>query len=466
MDHALVWRILIFSAFLSTATAQSAPNSGAYQPDSPGVSHASTDLRVEGPNPDGWLFPITQLNTLLPHWIQFGGQFRDRVESQDGFKFAPVDDTYDLTQLRLGIYIQPAHWLKFVGVTQDSRAFFNHHVPNTPPYQNIWDIREAYVQIGGSTEGWVDVVGGREIFSFGDERVIGPSDWNNMGRTFDTARLDLHHPGFKISIFASSVIIARDGVIDHHLQGNNLYGIYSSFTHFIPHATFEPYILWRVAPGNVPLSETEGHGALSEVTGGARLAGTLFESFDYDIEMNKQTGSLGEYTIDAWAGHWNAGYTFQRAPGVPRLFGEFNYASGNKNPDGNIWGTHDQIYPSAHDKMDFADQFGWRNIEDLRTGVEEKIAAKWTLTEVFDDFWLATKNDAVYASSGAIAIPAHPEATSSHIGEELDLIAQYEQNKHVTYGFGLAHLFTGRYLNEATKGQDYNYPFAYATYIF
>jgi hypothetical protein len=48
----------------------------------------------------------------------------------------------------------------------------------------------------------------------------------------------------------------------------------------------------------------------------------------------------------------------------------------------------------------------------------------------------------------------------------LDLIAEYEQNKHVSYGFGLAHLFTGRYLNETTKGKDYNYPFAYATYIF
>ena len=170
--------------------------------------------------------------------------------------------------------------------------------------------------------------------------------------------------------------------------------------------------------------------------------------------------------IDAWAGHWNAGYTFKNTPGQPRLFAEYNYASGNKDPDSKTWGTHDQIYPSAHDKMSFADQFGWRNIEDLRTGVDEKVAAKWTLTEMFDDFWLATRNDAVYASSGAIAFAAHPGATSSHLGEELDLIAEYEQNKHVNYGFGLAHLFTGKYLDEVTKGKDYNYPFAYATYVF
>jgi hypothetical protein len=451
-------RFLIFSTVaLGTALAQ-------VQPDGPGESHAATDLRISGPDPDGWLFPVTRLNELLPHWIQFGGQFRDRAEAQTGLGFAPVNDAYDLTQLRLGIYLQPTKWLQLVGVTQDARVFFNHHVPNVSPYEDTWDIREAYAELGSSTEGWFDLVAGRQMFSFGDERVIGPSDWSNQGRTFDTVRVDLHPAGVKVSIFASSVIVTRDGVIDHHLEGNNLYGIYSSFAKIIPHATLEPYILWRVAPGDVHLSENAGLGHLSEVTGGARLAGTLLDNFDYDVEMNKQTGSLGHYSIDAWAGHWNAGYTLKRTRTEPRVFAEYNYASGNKNPNGNTWGTHDQIYPSAHDKMDFADQFGWKNIEDLRAGVEEKIAMRWTLTEVFDDFWLATKNDAVYGSSGAIAIAAHPGAASNHLGSELDLIAEYKQNHHATYGFGLAHLFTGQFLNETTRGKDYNYPFAYATY--
>jgi hypothetical protein len=192
----------------------------------------------------------------------------------------------------------------------------------------------------------------------------------------------------------------------------------------------------------------------------------LPDNFDYDVEMNKQTGSLGADTIDAWGGHWNAGYTFQGGSIRPRLFVEYNYASGNKNPNGDTWGTHDQIYPSAHDKMSFADQFGWRNIQDIRAGVDEKISKKWTLTEMFDDVWLATRNDAVYASSGAISIAAHPGATSSHLGAELDLIAEYKQNQHISYGFGFCRLFAGRYLDQVTPGKSYDYPFSYITYIF
>jgi hypothetical protein len=419
-----------------------------------------------GDDTGGWLYPITKVNEYLPYWIQFGGQFRDRIESQDGLGYAPVNDTYDLTQLRLGVYIQPTSWLEIVGVTQDSRVFFNHHVATAPPYQEVWDIREAYLRLGSSTEGWIDLVGGRQMFSFGDERVIGPSDWLNMGRTFDTVRVDLHHPGVQVSIFAASVIYARDDYIAHHIEGNNIYGIYSSFTHLLRHTTIEPYLLWRVAPSLTSLPETEGRGHLSEVTGGARVAGTLPDGFDYDVEINRQAGSLGHYSIDAWAGHWNAGYTFVNAHTQPRLFVEYNYASGTKNPNGDTWGTHDQIYPSAHNKMDFADQFGWRNIQDIRAGVDEKVGKKWTFTGIFDDFWLATRNDAVYASSGAIAIAAHPGATSNHLGTELDLIAEYKQNRHVSYGFGFCHLFTGQYLNEVTPGKDYNYPFTYLTYVF
>ena len=82
--------------------------SEAFLPDSLGGSHAAAELRLSGESSDTWLFPITELDESLPRWIRFGGQFRDRVEGQTGLHFAPVDDAYDLTQLRLGIYIQMA----------------------------------------------------------------------------------------------------------------------------------------------------------------------------------------------------------------------------------------------------------------------------------------------------------------------------------------------------------------------
>jgi hypothetical protein len=456
----------VIGAALSPRAAGQTQAAKTYEPDSPGASQAAKVLTVDGPNPDGWLFPITEANEHLPSWIQLGGQFRDRAEGAVHIDYGPVNDGYDLTQLRLGMYVRPVKWFEVVAVTQDSRVFFNQHVPSQPPYENVWDIREAYARIGSDTEGLLDLVVGRQMFSFGDERVIGPSDWANMGRTFDTVRLDLHPKNVNVSIFAASVINAIGAHIDHHIEGNNLYGIYISFRKLVPHAVLDPYLLWRVAPGNIPLPETAGRGAMSEVTGGARLAGTLPQDFAYDIEMNKQTGSLGLYSIDAWAGHWNVGKTFVNTPGKPRPFVEYNYATGNRNPQSNIWTTHDQIYPSSHDKMEFADQFGWCNIKDLRVGVMQKLAKRWEFTEMVNNLWLATKNDAVYSASGAPYIAPHPNATSTHLGTEVDLIGTFKQNAHVTYGSGIAYLFTGAFLKQATLGKSYSYPFANVTYVF
>src|ERR1700689_4130998 len=99
-------RIFVLSAMvLGSAIAQQStpPSTEPFPPDTTGESHAATDLRVSGPSHDGnWLFPITRLDELLPNWIQFGGQFRNRVESQDGLNYAPANDAYDLTRLPLG----------------------------------------------------------------------------------------------------------------------------------------------------------------------------------------------------------------------------------------------------------------------------------------------------------------------------------------------------------------------------
>ena len=151
---------------------------------------------------------------------------------------------------------------------------------------------------------------------------------------------------------------------------------------------------------------------------------------------------------------------------VPRIFIESNYASGSRNPSGATWGTFDEIYPSNHDKLDFADQFGRKNIQQVRAGVEETIGKKWKLRQTYENLWLATTHDALYASSGAISIPADPEATSWHIGQEVDVSAQYQINQGVTAGFGFARLFPGRFLKTVSPGKSYTYPFVYLTYRF
>jgi hypothetical protein len=101
----------------------------------------------------------------------------------------------------------------------------------------------------------------------------------------------------------------------------------------------------------------------------------------------------------------------------------------------------------------------------FRTGVEEEPTKKWKLKQQFEPFWLATSNDKFYPSGGAIAVAAQPGA-SRHIGNELDLVAEYEVDKGLNFGFGYARMFAGQFLETTTSGHDYSYPYAYFEYNF
>jgi hypothetical protein len=436
--------------------------------DSESSANASSD---DAPHPTGngdsldWLFPMTKLNRSLPGWFRIGGEYRSRIEGPTGIGFAGSDDSYLLDRLRIKLDIRPREWLLFYGEAQDSRIFFNHHIASGNPYEDKWTLWQAYSQVGNSETGWLDALAGRQVLRFGDERVIGPSEWLNVGRTFNVARVDLHHPGYIVSVFASSVVPGENTDLHNALPGNNLYGVYGSFQNIVPKADFEPYVLWRVAPSSSDLSEKLNHGHLNEVTIGLHWKGDLPADFEYDTEVDGQTGSLGSSSIAAWAGYASVGKTFRKVAAAPHVFLEGNYASGTKNPNGHEWNTFDQIYPSNHDKLGFADLVGRRNLVHFRTGVEEMPTKNWKLKQQFESYWLATSKDNLYASSGAIAVAARSGA-SRHVGNEFDMVAEYEVNKGLNVGFGYARMFAGQFLNQTTPGHDYSYPYAYFQYNF
>jgi hypothetical protein len=404
-----------------------------------------------------------KFNQLLPPWLRFSGEFRERFEGYSGGGFKPNStNDYDLQRIRLGMQIKPTHWLQFFIEMQDARVFGI--TPALPPYQNTTDIRQAYVQLGNPEGNGFTLQGGRFEMTYGNNRLIGNSWWTNVSRTFDGVRAAYQQGRFRLDAFATSVVIVRDGVIDHHLEGNNLYGLYATARDVIPHATFDVYEFWNVRPSFALQGLKAGH--LSEWTSGFRWVGALPANFDYRTEMAYQLGTLSVDRIRAWMGHWVLGYTFKETRIRPRLFVEYDYGSGSPNDKLGVDNTFDPIYPSTHDKLGLADQFGWRNIKDLRFGQEFKLARKWTLATSFHDFWLANAHDALYPTRGSVIAQSATGVDGTHVGEELDIQAIYTPTRQTQIDAGYGHVFTGEFLNKATKGVDYSYPYMQIEYVF
>ncbi len=434
-----------------------------------GLLCASLGLEAQsGPEPDTSFFqPATELDQVLPPWLQFSGSERVRTEDQEdiGFK-AKHADFHVLNQLWLGVAIRPASWLSFFGQAQDARMFLNGVLASAPPYENTWDLHQAWVQLWDTEKYPVTLRVGRQELNFGEQRLVGASPWLNTPRVFDAALATFRFNGVRLDTFASSVVNSVDGQMDHHKQGNPFYGAYGTLGKLIPKASIEPYAFWRLAPTGYAAAYANGaKGHLDEGTFGVRIAGKLPAHFDYSTEMARQTGTLGTSNIAAWAGHWVAGRTFETA-WTPRAYVEYNFASGTSNPTGNTVGTFDQLYPSGHDKFGLTDQVGWRNIKDLRTGIEAKPLRKLTCSTTFHDYWLADARDGLYTATGAVVAKSPAGAAGTHVGEELDFQGIYKWNKAIQFGAGYGQLFTGQFLNKTTKGKDFSYPYFMTSYAF
>src|SRR5205823_13019114 len=149
------------------ADSGSSANSAGPVPSEPAGTNDSLD----------WLFPLHRLKRSLPSWFRIGGEYRGRLEGPTGIGFTGTNDFYFLDRLRVKMGIKPKEWLLFYGEVQDARIFFNHHIANANPYEDKWTLWQAYSQVGNSETGWADALAGRQVLRFGDERVIGPSEW-------------------------------------------------------------------------------------------------------------------------------------------------------------------------------------------------------------------------------------------------------------------------------------------------
>ena len=286
---------------------------------------------------------------------------------------------------------------------------------------------------------------------------MGSSDWTNTARSFDAVRLSLHQGKYRLDAFSASPVALHDGDFGDHIPGNNLHG---GLDGVVPGARIEPYLFWRL--NQRQKTEIGTIGNLDFTTIGVRWAGKLLFGFDYSAETARQQGSLGSDEISAWAGHWLIGYSL-RGKRKPRLFTEFNYASGDANAKDGRRNTFDQLFASGHEKYGLADQVGWKNILHWRGGVEWKPASKWTAVAKFGGYWLADANDALYNSSGTAVVRSTNGAAGRFVGAEVDGSMVYLYSRQLKVGGGFAHLFTGTFLNRTTPGKSYSYPYVMLT---
>jgi hypothetical protein len=430
----------------------------------PQITTAAPPAAAPQPQPQPQKLPLfNRANQKLPQWLKVRGEFRERVEGFQNLGFTEGrDDGYALSRVRLNVAVTPNKHFSFQANVHDARVGGKTVGPTTAPFRGPFDLRTAFADVGSSTAPVAARIGRQEL-AFGEQRLLGHLAWVNTGRAFDAARVTLRAKAFQLDVFGASIVRSLPDGFDKSGNGNRLVGAYATTGTLIPKGTFEPYVILR-HDENLR-SELGPFGSLEQTTIGARTAGRLPAGLDYGVEMAMQRGSLADDSISAWAGHWQIRESLP-GKGAVKLTSEYNFASGDTNATDGTRATFDQLYPTGHDKLGLADQVGWRNIHHLREGFEFSPVKATPISVNYHSWWLAEKTDGLYNAGGARIAFVAGGAASRHVGQEIDVQVTRALTPQLQLAAGYAHMFTGKFLEQATPGASYSAPYIMATYVF
>jgi hypothetical protein len=393
-------------------------------------------------------------------WLTIGGQVRARQESFSQFQFGQSQpaqsDAFLLSRIRLSADLHASRYFRVFAEAKSSLAT-ERDLPggDSASFVDQLDLQNAFadVVIPLGSPATLTLRGGRQELLFGAQRLIGPSDWSNVRRTFQGLSGIVRAGGWSVTPFWTELVVFRPQAFGEASPGNKLYGVYASRA---ASGGASPELYW-LAVDNAHASFNGKSGRERRQTVGGRLSRTSAPArADFDVEGAGQFGTLGVNDIRAWMFTLNGGYTL--ASGLkPRLFVNVDAASGDRNAGVQV-GTFNQLYPSNHAYLGNTDYVGRQNVLSPSAGVSLRPASSLTISVTHFAFWRASVHDGLYNSSGSVLRPGNGSA-DRYIGAETNLVATYQFDRHVLGYTSYNHFFPGDFIRTTgtARASDYAY---------
>jgi len=406
--------------------------------------------------------------------LKIGGEIRLRTEARQDFDFnddvtSPEgDDRFTLSRIRLNLDFRPFEGVRLFTEIQDSRDYKTSidRLSGPSAFEDHFDFFQLYADLKSPGDIPLTVRVGRQTLLFGEERLVGPFGWSNVGRSFQGVRLILEPEPIDLQVWWVNVVVPEDGELNEPDWEDDFFGVHATWTE-VTQGQLDTYFFLR------DWSDT---GMRSYTLGGRFKGKPLADgSIDYDAEVAFQAGNFSS-SLDqrAWALHAGAGHTLKGVKGSPRLGIQYNFATGDPDPTDSEHNTFDNLYPTNHFYYGTMDFMSWRNMHNLKLESSVKPWGKWLLQGDLHFFWLDEVEDAWYNAGGTLVRvpivltplgegPPTPVTPDTFLGQEIDLTARYTYNKQFQILTGYSHFFPGPFVEATGPADDANWFFLQTT---
>lgn len=373
--------------------------------------------------------------------VRFGGQVRPRYELRDPARDGRRDDFVSMRvraqvsaalerDVRVFVQLQDVRlWGEEGGTLSDFRA-------------DNFDLHQGYVELEGLGAPWLALRIGRQEAAFGEERLIGPVDWSQQGRSFNGVRATARRPWGSLDLLAFKL---GDRTADARRDDEAFFGAYG--------------VVGAGAAGALDVyalhNRARGQATTDQGTVGARWAGRA-AGVSYRGEASYQFGERGGRDVAAYMLAGSAGVTGAGGRGGLTLW--YDYLSGDGDPSHGEVRVFETLFATNHKFYGYADLFtdipahtGGRGLQDAAVKLSWKLRDDAVLNLDLHAFRVAQR--------GALK--------SGRLGEEVDLTATWRYAPGVTLLWGFSYVVQGDALAELGRlSRDLSYAYLMLTASF
>lgn len=406
--------------------------------------------------------PLKHIDLFGDSWVSFGGSARYRSEHDNNFLGGGTgkrDDAFGLERAYLHADIHGSYGTRIFLEGRQARAP-GRDLPGGERTSDRDDLDwgNLFGEITRGFPGTRAVVRyGRQEVLLGRERMVSPSDWSNVKRTFSGTVLEVQQdPVLLTAMYLNPIVVAET---DKNRPDNHttLFGGYLAWRRTTPRV-FEAYALAKRVDANGPVPKT------NRTTFGARVVQPLTANWQMEVEAGVQLGSKGDTSINATMITTEFTGTFETR-WSPSLTLGADRSSGTRAGKSAQSGTWDVFYALGHSYVGYADVLGRRNVTELRAVAQASATSTLKLRASAHMFRRTSGDDAMYDTGGNVA-RASIAGASMALGTELDFTAQWRLQRHLRIDAGGAVFTPGQFMKDTGPAEQYTWAFVSVTAIF
>lgn len=374
---------------------------------------------------------------------------RPRVEHRTRFEFLedpfrpgePETQTQYPQRTRLRLGLDGPGPLRFLAELQDARTHSDGPRDFTGAEIDHVDVRQLFASatlrdVGGSGLR-VDAHAGRLTLDVASRRLVARNRFRNTTNAFDGAHLQLaRDDAWRVRAFFTRPVPIDPGSFDDESSSNQRFWGVAYEDRRLGWLSFDAYYLG--------LSDCIG-GRDSTTLGGRVFRAPKAEQLDGELELIGQLGERGDLDQRAYAAHAELGWTFA-LPWSPRLVAQFDYASGDADPNDDESQTFDPLFGARRFDLVPTGIFGpFRRSNIVSPGVRRVVQPLPKLkAQLKVRHWeLAQAKDA-FAGNG-LGDPSGRSGRS--LGRDVEVSVQWTPLAWLAFDAGYDHWWKGSYMD-------------------